>query len=451
MPIVLRPVERAGPTNLPPELVHRIMTMLKNTDNFTVAHRSLAACTLFCKAWHDVARSHLFKDVFVRSPPSGFWFDEFFAFVEQHPHVAQYIQNLLFMLDNDWAANRRRNGLPAAENDGDSRRLWPGMAMLNLPSLVATLPRLTALRSLKFMSIALRPHGLPLTPFPISLRTMLVNAPVTPLELFFSGLTIESVDVLYLDSINPRHWPGHAIPRVSVRKLILRCAAVDIPLFDFYQQLFRPEVLRCVDYQSREWPRIRRFCAFLGVMGGRLEQIVLDFRASSIEEMLSSPAVLPWDVIGRAVASCTTLETVEIRLDVIGRLPPTPFRSIPNITALLNELVRLPVLRQLTLRIMNNPAAGGPGDRGGYCEEIMADLTCLDGICTEVVKQVKSMRHVRIFVEGYLFREGRTPFRMPDWETRKRVQDALPTLKATGVGVEVDVDMGSKSPLVEID
>ena len=118
-------------------------------------------------------------------------------------------------------------------------------------------------------------------------------------------------------------------------------------------------------------------------------------------------AVLPWDVIGRAVASCTTLETVEIRLEVIGRLPPTPFRSIPNITALLNELVRLPVLRQLTLRIMNNPAAGGPGDRGGYCEEIMADLTCLDGICTEVVKQVKSMRHVRIFVEGYLFREGR--------------------------------------------
>ena len=88
-----------------------------------------------------------------------------------------------------------------------------------------------------------------------------------------------------------------------------------------------------------------------------------------------------------------------------------------------------------------------------HCEEIIADLTCLDGICTAVVKQVKSMRHVRIFVEGYLFRESsaRTPFRMPDWETRKRVQDALPTLKATGVGVEVGVDMDtSRSPLVEI-
>ena len=217
--------------------------MLKNSDNFKVAHRSLAACTLFCKAWHDVARSHLFIDVFVRSPSSGFWFDEFFAFIEQHPHVAQYIQNLLFMLDIDWAANRRRNGLPAVQNDGEPR-VWSGVATLNLPSLVATLPRLPALGSLKFMSVALHHHGLPLTPFPISLRTMLVNAPVTPLELFFSGLTIESVDVLYLDSINPRHWPGHAIPRASVRKLILRGAAVDIPLFDFYQQLFRPDVLR---------------------------------------------------------------------------------------------------------------------------------------------------------------------------------------------------------------
>ena len=357
---LVSPFNRASPSGLPPELIHGIISTLRSP--YCTEIKALAACTLICKAWHAVARSHLFHTLRIKSPPSGERFDEFLVFADRHPDVVQYVQNLYLHVDPAFAFAEQDDWNPFEQDDDEELEYYDGpdeeanvdepgdgddgtgeeehtnhgtgAAVLNFPAFLAILPRLPALRGLRFGSIALRvPRGITLTPYRISLDHLLINTAYATLDQFFMGLSVASVDTLYLgsDNFNDRAGVhGEDRSRIVVRKLSLCEHATYTASFDYYEASLCSEALRDVEMPCKDWTRVERLCGFLGRMGENLQQLQLDFRSyfqgygpgeSAASSLVCRPTLTfygsDWSPMGR----CRARDRVVSRPPVSGDSP----------------------------------------------------------------------------------------------------------------------------------
>ncbi|TFK89048.1 hypothetical protein K466DRAFT_661882 [Polyporus arcularius HHB13444] len=69
--------------NLPTELLDMILE--------ETALETRKACSLVCRGWLDLSRTHLFKVIVVRADAT---FDAFLCFLRAHPHISIHIRKI---------------------------------------------------------------------------------------------------------------------------------------------------------------------------------------------------------------------------------------------------------------------------------------------------------------------------------------------------------------------
>ncbi|KAI0754242.1 hypothetical protein C8Q80DRAFT_1265909 [Daedaleopsis nitida] len=221
-------------------------------------------------------------------------FTPFEGFVDQHPRLADIVEDLTFSSPDSWRT-------------------------LSMSFVAAILPKLPRLRCLSLRSVTLEDGPSPAYPVRVprlrALRLATDSGGKYPLNVLFNHVAADLFE--YLGS---GQWSASqascSIDKQPVQRLEIYHDAVKPPDFAFLSTYIAPESLRSFAIEPDEWEGIQGTCGLFRAVGQGLQTIELDLvLLIRVDQSRSSGnPKLDWTVLGSVFSTLSQLESVSVRL-----------------------------------------------------------------------------------------------------------------------------------------